>query len=125
MGFDFVEEEREVFGDSPKPRKKGAAFDAITTRTAEERLKRLKKQNEKLTLELKKTKGDSVSFEKHKREVLAANSTVKQQILAVPVRDGPTLGLTKEQILGLTESLKQALNDLAYERTDRDSTAPD
>src|SRR5262249_28150280 len=114
--FPEAELEGEVFGDKPRPRKKGAAYTAITLKTAEERLKRLKKQNEKLALELKKAKGDSVSFEKHKREVLGYNSLVKQQIIAVPVRDGPGLGLTREQIAGLTKALTEALNDLAYER---------
>src|ERR1043166_1229869 len=100
MAIEFPEEEleREVFGGKPKPRKKGAAFESLSVKTAEERLKRLKKQNEKLSLELKKAKSDLVPLDKPRREVLAANSVVKQQILAVPVRDGPALGLTPAQV---------------------------
>src|SRR5262249_46502075 len=94
--------------------KKGAEYRAITNKLASERLKRLKHQNTKLSLELRKLRGQVVDGEKMKREVLAANSVVKQQILAVPVRDGPALGLTREQIAGLTKALVDCLNDLAY-----------
>jgi len=117
--FPEAELEGEVFGDKPRPRKKGAAYTAITLKTAEERLKRLKKQNEKLALELKKAKGDSVSFEKHKREVLAANAVVKQQLLAVPFRLATQLAAIddpREVSRVLTAALTECLNDLAYER---------
>jgi hypothetical protein len=89
---------------------------ATTTQIASERLKRLRHQNSKLALELRKIRGQVGDLDKIRREVLAANSIVRQQILAVPVRDGPALGLTREQVTSLTAALVEALNDLAYER---------
>src|SRR5438309_1873513 len=98
------------------PNKDSKEVKATTTKIAEARLTRLRHQNAKLGLEVRRLKGQVGDVEKHRREVLAANSTVKQQILAVPVRDGPALGLTREQIAGLTQALTECLNDLAYER---------
>lgn len=89
---------------------------AITTQISKARLERLQNQNKKLKLELAEKAKALVSFDHHKREVLAANSTVKQQVLSVPVREGPKLGLTREQIEGLNLALIECLNDLAYSR---------
>lgn len=122
MAIRFVEpelEEDEIFAEKPKPRKKGKEFESISLRTAKARLTRVLRQNEKINLELKRLKGDSVSFEVHKREVLAANSTVKQQVLAVPHRLAAQLTAIddpREVSRVLTEALTECLNDLAYER---------
>src|SRR2546426_10359482 len=61
-----------------------------------ERLQRLRHQNMKLALEVKKLKATIVDGEKVKREVLACNSVAKLQILSAPIRVGPALGLTQE-----------------------------
>src|SRR5262245_34508726 len=53
------------------------------------RLKRLEKislQNKKLKLELERIRGTHVEFEAIKRQVIAANTTVKNHLLALPYR---------------------------------------
>jgi hypothetical protein len=82
-------------------------------RLAAERLKRLRRQNERLRIELKREKGDLVSFEAIKRQVLAANTSVKNQIFAVIERADY---LPREHRLQLKREMIQALTDLAYER---------
>lgn len=101
-----------------KQNKRGSAYVSIATKLAQERLTRLKQQNSKLRLDLKKTKGEVGDIEQLKRSVLAANHTVKQQLLALPSRLAPRLvGLSDkgEIIRLLTAALSEALNDLAYE----------
>ncbi len=83
------------------------------------RIVRVRRQNEKLALDLKKTKGEMVPLAEIKREVLAANAVVKQQLLAIPFRLATTLAtISDPRELGrvLSEALVEALNDLAYER---------
>src|SRR5215475_9359340 len=98
-------------GEQPDP-KKGFTYLGLTNQLAEERLKRLKHQNRKLSLDVRKIEGEMVSLAEMKRVVLAANVVVKQQILAVPPRIALPLGLTREQVLGMTSALIDALNDL-------------
>lgn len=81
-----------------------------------QRLIRLKHQNSKLALEVRKLKAQVVDGEKMKREVLDCNSIVKLQVLSAPIRVGPQLGLTQEQIAGLSQAIVEACNDLAFER---------
>ncbi len=109
----------ELPAEDPKDPKKGKEYKSLTTRLASERLRRLKHQNSKLSLELKKLRGQVGDIDKFKREVLAANQVVKQQILAVGPRLAPQLAsISDPRELGrlLTEALVEALNDLAYER---------
>lgn len=96
------------------PNKDSKEVKATTTKIAKERLRRLRHQNAKLALEVKKLKGQVGDVDKHRREVLSANSVVKQQVLAVPIRVGPQLGLTREQVEGIRQALVECLNDLAY-----------
>src|SRR4030095_4355455 len=80
-----------------KNNRKGKDYTALTTRLASERLRRLKQQNSKLSIDLRKMRGEVGDLDKIRREVLAANAIVKQQVLAVPIREAPILGLTREQ----------------------------
>ena len=88
-----------------------AATDRLISK---ERLKRLTHQNEKLKIEMQRLRGEVGPIEDFKHVVLRANSVVKLQILSVPIRVGPTLGLTREQIAGLNQALTDSLNDLAF-----------
>jgi hypothetical protein len=92
---------------------------ATTTQIASERLKRLRHQNAKLLLDIRKIKGQVGDLDKIRREVLAANAIVKQQVLAVPVREAPMLGLTREQTAALLQALTVCLNDLAFQREEK------
>ena len=103
--------------------KKGAEYHAITTKLASARLKRLKTQNSKLDIELKRLRGQVGDVEKMKREVLVANQVVKQQVLSVAIRVAPALGLTPEQVAGFNAALTDCLNDLAYERENESDRA--
>src|SRR5690242_7471458 len=76
------------------------------------RITRVRRQNEKLAIELRKAKGELVPREGLVREVLACNATVKQQVLSVPIRIGPESGLTHEQVKALSRALVECLNDL-------------
>jgi hypothetical protein len=100
---------------SVKNNRKGKDYTALTTRLASERLKRLRHQNSKLNLELRRIRGEVGDLDKIRREVLAANAVVKQQVLAVPVREAPILGLTREQTAALLQALTVCLNDLAFQ----------
>lgn len=82
-----------------------------------ERVTKIRLQNKKLKVEVEKLVGQAGDLEKMRREVLAANATVKRQVLSIPAKEATRLGLSREQIEGLTQALTQALNDLAYERT--------
>jgi|SRR5215813_1433901 len=90
----------------------------------QERLKKLRHQNSKLALEVRRLKAEVVDGEKMKREVLACNSVVKLQILSAPIRVGPALGLTSEQIEGLNQALVDACNDLAFNKERPLETCP-
>jgi hypothetical protein len=109
-------------------RKSRAAKQSETTKTATEqpstlekirvqRLTKYKHQNSKLAIEVTKLKGQVGDVETIKREVLAANATVKQQLLALPYRLNDTLASTnepREVARLLTQAIVEALNDLAY-----------
>ncbi len=102
----------------------GEIYSATTTKLAQERLKRLKHQNKKLVLEISEKTGRVVSADDLKREVLAANATVKQQLLAIPYRECDRLASETnpaEVARILTAVITEALNDLAYERGNVDA----
>src|SRR2546426_10625275 len=82
-------------------------------RISQARLTRLTRQNEKLEIEVQRLRGEVGPLEEFKQVVLRANSVVKLQILSVPIREGPRLGLSGEQITGLNQALADSLNDLA------------
>src|SRR5712691_9801062 len=96
----WADEIQEYEGWKPGSRRKwrmrtkqtGAATDRLISK---ERLKRLTHQNEKLNIEMQRLRGEVGPIEDFKHVVLRANSVVKLQILSVPIRVGPTLGLTR------------------------------
>lgn len=94
--------------------KRSKANKAVSLRIAEERLKRLRKQNKKIDLDIQSRSGGLVDYETIKRQVIQANLSVKQQVLAVIER----ANLARETKIDLKQQLTQALNDLAYERTE-------
>ena len=86
---------------------------------AEARLQRLQHQNEKLQIEVRRLKAEWVPFESIKSDVLRANATVKQQLLALPYRLSESLAQVsepREVARILREALVQCLNDLAHGR---------
>lgn len=106
----------------PKDSKKGAEHQALTNKLATARLKRLNTQNSKLNIELRKLRGQVGDINAHRREVLAANSVVKQQVRALAFRLAPTLAATddpREVQRILLEAIDECMNDLAYEREDK------
>lgn len=105
----------------PKDNKKGAENRALTNKLATARLKRLNTQNSKLSIELRKLKGQVGDIAQHRREVLQANSTVKQQVLAVPFRISLQVAKCSDpaECARIMEAaLVECLSDLAYERTE-------
>ena|SRR5437879_5545808 len=81
------------------------------------RIVRVRKQNEKLALELKKTKGELVPMEPFKAEVIRANTVVKTQFLSLGPRLAPTLASVldpREISHMLTAEITQICNDLAF-----------
>jgi len=102
-----------------KPDKMGAARKSISVKLAEARLRRLTAQNKQLQYEYRTKAGAYVLLEDIKREVLAANVSVKNQVFAVIER----ADLPRESKLALRREMAQALNDLAYERTRETSAA--
>jgi hypothetical protein len=102
------------------PDKKGAAYKALTTKLAEQRLIRLRQQNAKLKLELRKLRGQVAPVDEIKRQVLAANHVVKNQLLALPDRLAmPLIHLSDPRDIRrvLRDGIVDALNDLAYEKS--------
>ena len=90
----------------------------VTTKITEARLKRLRLQNSKLMLELKRLKGEVVPAEDLKRKVLTANEIVKQRLLALPSKYALQIaGLTSpgEIEVLLRDGITEAINELAYE----------
>jgi hypothetical protein len=84
-----------------------------------QRLAKYRHQNSKLAIEVKKLKGQVVSAEDLKQEVLAANTTVKTQMLALPFQNADKLAAEtdpREIQRMLYDAVVQCLNDLAYER---------
>jgi len=84
----------------------------LSIQLSKERLRKLRMQNKKLALDYKAKAGGYVLLEDVKRQVLACNVSVKNQVFAVIER----ADLTREQKLALRREMIQALNDLAYER---------
>jgi hypothetical protein len=81
------------------------------------RITRVRRQNEKLALELKKTKGELVPLEPFKAEVIRANTVVKTQFLSLGPRLAPALALVadpREISRLITLEVEQVCNDLAY-----------
>jgi hypothetical protein len=100
-----------------KNNRKGKDYTALTTRLASERLRRLKQQNSKLSLDLRKMRGQIGDLDKIRREVLAANAVVKTGLLALPFRLSTRLAaLTdpREIHAELERELIGVLNDLAF-----------
>jgi hypothetical protein len=91
------------------------------------RITRVRRQNEKLALELKKAKGELVPVDAMKHEVLAANAVVKSQLLALPRRLADQMAIVSEArecARILETSIVQCLNDLAYGTPPEDGTCP-
>src|SRR5262245_57056429 len=107
-------------GDRPSPEEREdqgvntPAYDtpekgpSLTKQLAKARLSRIRKQNRKLDLELKSRQGGLVDFAEIRKEVLQANTSVKQQIFAVIER----ANLPFESKLTLKKEMTRALNDL-------------
>ena len=103
------------------PNKDSKEVKATTTKIAEERLKRLRHQNSKLSLEVRKLKGQLAPIEELKREVLAANQVVKQKLLSLPTRLAPPLAGNSNpaEIEALIrEAITDAVNELCYEQSE-------
>jgi hypothetical protein len=95
------------------------AVKATTTKITEERLKRLRHQNAKLSIEVKRLRGQLAPVEEVKRAVLAANTVVKQRLLALPSKLALQLSLLTnpaEIEALLREQLTDTINELAYEQ---------
>jgi hypothetical protein len=108
-------------------RQKNSAVRGTTARIGEERLVRLRLQNEKLSNEVRRLKGEVAPVEQIKAEVIRANTTVKTQLLALPHRLGDQMASTldpKECGRILQEAITQCLNDLAYAREIAPETCP-
>src|SRR5262245_37198904 len=90
---------------------KSKAEKVLSLQLSQERLKKLRAQNKKLALDLKAKAGGLVDLEDIKRKVIAANVSVKNQVLAVIER----ANLPRESKLALRQEMIRALNDLAYE----------
>ena len=91
------------------------------------RITRVKRQNEKLGLELKKTKGELVSREGLVREVLAANAIVRQQFLALPFRLADQMANAldpRECARIMRAAIVSCCNDLAFEKERPPDTCP-
>lgn len=102
---------------APKDQKKGRAQKSVTLKISEERLKRLRNQNAKLGIDVKRLKGELMPVDDLKREVIKANLTVKTHLLGIPARLATRLsGMTDpwEIEQTLRYEIEQALNDLAH-----------
>jgi len=82
------------------------------------RIERVRKQNEGLSLDLAKKKGELVDATEFKKQVLEMNSVVKRQLLSLPYHLGQKLASSTDprecgQIL--EAALVKALNSLAWE----------
>jgi hypothetical protein len=87
-----------------------------------QRLMKLKHQNSKLKIEVRRLKGEVAPVEQIKGQVIQANLVVKTQLLALPVRLADQMAHTTEPSACakiLQEAIIEALNNLAYERTGR------
>jgi hypothetical protein len=83
-----------------------------------ERLLKYKLGNAKLGVEVQKLRAQVGNIEDFKQEVLAANATVRQQLLALAFQLPPQLlPLTDVRAMQklIHDSLVKALNDLAFE----------
>src|SRR5215510_13497254 len=96
----------------------GVDSSSTIERIREERLKKLRHQNDKLHLELQRLKASVVNVEEIKQSVIKANTVVKTQFLAL----GPRLATALASISDareisrlLTQEITAVLNELAYE----------
>jgi hypothetical protein len=84
-----------------------------------ERLLKYKLGNAKLGVEVQKLRAQVGNIEAFKQEVIAANTLVKVQLLAIPYRLNERLASETnpaEVARVLTQAITAALNDLAYSR---------
>lgn len=90
---------------------------ALTTQISEERLKRLRNQNSKLLIEVRKLKEELVPVDSLKSVVIKANLTVKANLLGIGPRNATRLAGMQDpgEISQLiTFEIQTALNDLAF-----------
>lgn len=90
---------------------------ALTTQISEERLKRLKNQNAKLVIEVRKLKQILVPIESLKSAVMKANHTVKTNLLGIGPRNATRLaGMQDPAEISqlITFEIQSALNDLSF-----------
>jgi hypothetical protein len=85
---------------------------AVPVQLSEARLEWQRLKNERAEKEMQLRLGELVELEVIKKQVLAANHTVKQQVLAVIER----ANLPHEKRVRLKHEMIQALNELAYEQ---------
>lgn len=100
--------------DGPQPsdrRTHGKAEKALYLQKAEQTLRWQQLKNEEKEKELQLKLGTLVELDVIKKQVLAANFTVKQQVLAVIER----ANLPHETRVRLKHQMIEALNELAYE----------
>ncbi len=93
---------------------------ALTTQISEERLKRLRNQNSKLLIEVRKLKEELVPVDSLKSVVIKANLTVKANLLGIGPRNATRLAGMQDpgEISQLiTFEIQAALNDLAFTNT--------
>jgi hypothetical protein len=109
-----------------KPQKNKTAR-GTAARIGEARLVRLGLQNEKLQNEVRRLKGEVAPVKQIKAEVIRANVTVKQQLLALPYRLSSQLANTsdpRECAKIMEAAIVQACNDLAYGTPAEDEICP-
>lgn len=112
------EEEEEALGKGPGANGNHSTEEkALYIQKAEQSLKWQQLKNEKAEKELQAKLGSLVELEVIKCQVLAANHTVKQQVLAVIAR----ANLPHESRVRLKHQMIEALNELAYEHRDHSS----
>lgn len=93
------------------------AVQALTTRTAQQRLKKMTLQNEKLQMQVRQLRGELAPVQDLKSEVIKANHVVKNKLLGLPSRLAPRLsGMTEpgEIQQTLRHEIEEALSELAY-----------
>jgi len=81
-----------------------------------ERTVRLKKQTEKLTMEVARLRGELVPLEEFKADVVRANLAVKARLLAIPARCVPRLFAAESPVILaaiLQTEIRDALVDLS------------
>jgi hypothetical protein len=88
------------------------------------RIVRVKRQNEQILLDLKRSRGELVSADAFKAEVVACNAVVRNQLLGLAFRLAPRLVNISEQTVIqriLHQGIVSCLNGLAYEEQKEES----